>query len=309
MPCYKGGMKFAVNKLLERIISVGGSTPHEAEGGSLLHAYIACLSFADLCIAITMTLDSPVNLALRSRLLRLLREGRTELEAKILVALIEQTAIASDADKALHRVVDALHSAVFAYLPLPTQQMLLDRWVDRGTRGAMARWLKVTNEHPALFDAKVALGYWRASKDPRAAKNPAYLASPETLAQVISELVDVCEEGWIVAKAIVRVGSADESSWELIRARNPATYLYLCARMMRPITDDEAFDLVCRCPGTPIGGSRGLAIWAVGQMGMVAVLDRIQDALETLHERDAAELLARYPQIVLSVNGQRSPGR
>jgi hypothetical protein len=35
-------------------------------------------------------------------------------------------------------------------------------------------------------------------------------------------------------------------------------------------------------------------------MGMVAVLDRIQDALETLHERDTAELLARYPQIVLT---------
>jgi hypothetical protein len=165
-------MKFALPELLERISSVGGSA-HEAEG-SLLHAYIASLSFADLCTAITMTLDSPVNLALRSRLLRLLREGRTELEAEILVALIEQTAIGSDADKALRRVADALHSAVFAYLPLPTQQMLLDRWIDRGTRGTMGRWLKVTNEHPALFDAKVALAYWRASKDPRARASPTW---------------------------------------------------------------------------------------------------------------------------------------
>jgi hypothetical protein len=64
-------MKFALPELLERIISVGGSTPHKAEGGSLLHAYIACLSFADLCTAITMALDSPVNLALHSRLLPL----------------------------------------------------------------------------------------------------------------------------------------------------------------------------------------------------------------------------------------------
>jgi hypothetical protein len=292
-------MKYLLPELLERIGAVGGQPSHETDRRSLLHAYVACLSYPDLCTAITMTLDGPVEarLVLRSRLLRMLREGCAELEPDSLVALVDQTAVASDADKALRQVADALHSAVFAHLPLPTQQMLLDLWVDRGTRGAMARWLKATKEHPALFDAEVALGYWRASKDARAAKSLAYQAPRETLMQIISELVDVCDEGWIIARAIVRAGSADASSWELVRARHPATYLYLCAQTRRPITDEEAFELVCRCPGIAIVGGRGLAIWAVGQMGMISVLDRIREAAQTLHERDTAELLARYPQI------------
>lgn len=297
-------MKFAVSDILERIDSIGGPGPHETEYGprhayeterSLLHAYIACLNPVDLCTVIAVTLDGPIDvrLALRSRLLRLLREDPRELDAKVLVALVEQTAIASDADKARRQVADALHSAMFAYLPLQTQQMLLDRWVDRATRGAMARWLKATHEHPALFDARVALNYWRASKDFRGAKSLAYQASPEILGEIIPDLVDAGEEGWIVARAIVRAGSTDESAWERIRARDPATYLYLCARMGRPISDDDAFELVCRCSGTATRGGRGLAIWAVGQMGMVTVLGRINGALETLHEKDMAELRGR----------------
>ena len=135
-------MNFPLSKLLERINSVGEQASCGADPSNLLHAYAACLSFTDLCTAITVTLAGPVNirLALRGRLLRVLREDRSESEAEILAALIEQTAAASGADRAHRQAVDALHSAVFAHLPLPTQQMVLDRWVDRGTRGAMVRW-------------------------------------------------------------------------------------------------------------------------------------------------------------------------
>jgi hypothetical protein len=292
----------SLKDLLARICQVGATPPYEIDRRSLLHAYVACLPFEDLCSAICLSLGEPadIRLALRGRLLRLLRDDRSPDHFGLLVTLVEQTVVESGADKGLRQIVDALHSSLIGHLPLPTQQFVLDRWVDRGTRGAMARWLKATRDHPLLYDADVALGYWRASRDYRAAKSLAYQAAPELLASIMDELVRICHEGWIISKAIVRAGSAGEEVWELVRAAHPATYLYLCAQLGRPITDGEAFELVCRCPGIALHGDRGLAIWAVGQMGKVSVLDRIRDAADALFEKDTADLRARYPGSISS---------
>ncbi|HEX8514176.1 MAG TPA: hypothetical protein VF688_13835, partial [Allosphingosinicella sp.] len=252
--------------LLERIDAVGGRPPHENDSGSLLHAYVACLNFADLCAANLIVLDGPVDvrLALRGRLIRLLHQRAADEDGEALAALVDQTAAAAEEDKGLRQRADALHSALFAHLPLPTQQLLLERWAGRGTRGVMARWLKATKDHPELFDAQIALSYWRATRDARAAKSLAYQAPPEQLGPITPEIIAVCEEGWIISKAVIRGGLGDDTLWDAIREGQPATYLYLCARTERQITDDEAFDLVCRCPGIAIHGDRGLGIWAVG---------------------------------------------
>jgi len=61
-----------------RGIAVDGLSHPDA--GSLLHAYIACLSVPDLCRTISETLAAPskLRLALRRRLERLLRDGNLE---------------------------------------------------------------------------------------------------------------------------------------------------------------------------------------------------------------------------------------
>ena len=199
--------------------------------------------------------------------------------------LVAETSALSGGDKGLRQTVDALHSALLRYLPMPTQHQILERWIDRGTRGAMARWLKAARDMPTLFDASVALAYWRATRDYRAAKSLAYQAEPDALGPIVSELVAQCEKGWIISKAILRSGCDDESIWDLVRSNHPSTYLYLCAQLRREISDDDAFALVWGCPGIAIPGDRGLAIWAVGQMGKVAVLDRIRDSAEVLFEK------------------------
>jgi hypothetical protein len=58
-----------------RGIAVDGLSHPDA--GSLVHAYIACLSVPDLCRTISETLAAPskLRLALRRRLERLLRDG------------------------------------------------------------------------------------------------------------------------------------------------------------------------------------------------------------------------------------------
>jgi hypothetical protein len=289
--------------ILDRIFALSGQPPHGSDARSLLHAYIACLTFDDLCAAIALSLGeaADVRLALRGRLLRLLGGTPSTDKRDRLVTLVEDTADLADADKALRQTADALHSALIQYLPFPTQHHVLERWVDRGTRGAMARWLKATRDTPSLFDAAIALGYWRATHDYRAAKSLAYQASPEALESIVGELAAHCEQGWIISKAIMRGGCEDEGVWDRVRSSHPATYLYLCAQLRRPLTDDDAFDLVGACPGIAIEGDRGLAIWAIGQMGKVSVLDRIHDAADALFEKDTAEMRARFPD--MSGNG------
>jgi hypothetical protein len=285
--------------ILERIATVAGQPPYASDRRSLLHAYSACLTFDDLCAAIALTLGEPadVRLALRSRLLRLLGDEPGPEQRDRLLELVVETSALSDGDKGLRQTVDALHSALIRHLPMPTQHQLLERWVDRGTRGAMARWLKAARDTPTLYDASVALAYWRATHDYRAAKSLAYQAEPVTLWPIVGELVAQCVEGWIISKAILRSGCDDEATWDLVRSNHPATYLYLCAQLRREISDDDAFALVWACPGIAIHGDRGLAIWAVGQLGKVAVLDRIRDSGEALFEKDTAEMRVRYPEM------------
>lgn len=44
------------------------------------------------------------------------------------------------------------------------------------------------------------------------------------------------------------------------------------------------------CPNSPLNQTRGLAIWAIGQMGMVDVLDKIVARGTELSKRDAEEI-------------------
>ncbi|EFI53560.1 hypothetical protein AfiDRAFT_1547 [Afipia sp. 1NLS2] len=287
-------MSFALSDVLTRIGALSGVAVEPCER-SLLHAYIACLSIDDLCTAISMTLNDQthIRLALRNRLLRLLRDPANIPIGENLGALVDATVAASDLNRNVRQAADALHSAIFAYLPLRQQHKLLDRWKDRGTRGAMARWLKASKECPSLFEASVALSYWRASGDVRAAKSLANQATVHELADILDELVSTCAEGWIISKAVVRVGGADGLTWEKIHENHPATYLYLCARTHRSVSDDDAFELACKCSDIDLKGNRGLAIWSIGQMRMFDVLDRINAVTEMLQQRDMAEMRAR----------------
>jgi hypothetical protein len=54
----------------------------------------------------------------------------------------------------------------------------------------------------------------------------------------------------------------------------PPTYAYLCAKLGHPLSDQEALEIVEETDNGSFG-DRGLAIWAIGQLGMASVLDRI----------------------------------
>jgi hypothetical protein len=64
------------------------------------------------------------------------------------------------------------------------------------------------------------------------------------------------------------------------------------------VTEVEALELVLNCPNSIMNETRGLAIWAVGQMGMTAILDEVVERGEELHRLDMEEL-ERFPDGVL----------
>lgn len=277
---------------VERICKTAFEGLSHPDAGSLLHAYIACLSVPDLCLAITRTLAAPskLRLPLRRRLLRLLGDGNLQHhDRQHLHNLIEQIRGAGHDNPAIRPAVEALLSATFEFLPRPQQQSIIETWIDRGTRGAAARWLKATAQIPALFDERAVMAYYRSTDDGRAAKRLASQASPGFLTEILSELTDRCEEGWVISRAAMRADGVSDAVWLIIKSKHPATYLYLCARLYRGISEADALELVMTCPNSIMNQTRGLAIWAIGQMGMTRVLDEIVGRGEELHRRDLEE--------------------
>lgn len=288
-----GAHQASSDDVIRRIREIGTVGLSHPNANSLFHAYIACLPIADLCRTISDNLGAPskLRLALRRRLLRLLHDNNVDLsDRQQLWDLIERSRKSARTDPAVRSAVEALLSAAFEFLPQSQQQSIIEAWIDRGTRGAAARWLKAVAQVPALFDETMVMSYYRSSGDERAAKSLASQASPDFLTEILVELAGGCEEGWIVSRAGMRAQVVVDAAWLIIRSKHPATYLYLCARLRRSVTETEALELVMICPNSIINETRGLAIWAVGQMGMTTVLNEIVERGEELHRLDIKEL-------------------
>jgi hypothetical protein len=291
-------MEYSLSEKLERIFDCAKNPASYGIERSLLHAYVACLTVDELCEAIYSTLEAEVHLrmALRGRLLRLLRLSDGEL-AEQLSLLAEKAQSLHEGDHVLRTRVDALLSAVYSWLPLPTRHAVLERWIDRGTSGTAGRWLKAMASDEALFDARAIFDYWLKSRDTRAAKILAYQAEPTFLDGILSALGAECQEGWIISKAALRATSIHADIWHLLRDKHPASYAYLCAMTGRKLTDEEALLLIQDAPSNILDG-RGLVIWSLGQMGLISALDRL-----------GANRGAYAAQEVAATSGLRHPTR
>lgn len=262
-----------VSRILDRMADCAVRIGWDETPRQLLHAYAACLTPTEIGEAALLTLDdhAGIRAAIRNRLQRLGREGAapSELDA------LGRALLALEPHDARQRTrIDALLAQIYPYSGAATRQAILERWRDRGTSGALARWIKAMAGDETLFDSWEVVEVWRRSRHSKAAALLASHGDPDCLAQVLQELASQVPEGWIVSRAALRAAAVTEPVWETLRARFPASYAYLCARTGRVCPDDEALALVNGAEGGFMG-DRGLAIWAVGQMGKVDVLDRL----------------------------------
>jgi len=274
-------MEYALSDKLDRIFKFAQVREPFGMERSLLRAYVACLTFDELCDAICSTFEAnaSVRIALRGRLLRLLRLSNGEL-AERLSLLADAAQSLSGNGQVLRPRVDALLSAIYAWLPLPRRHSVLERWMDCGRTDAANRWLKAMASDAALFDAQAIFNYWSVSRNIRAAKILAYQAEPTFIDKVLAELLAGCTEGWIIAKAALRATSIPDDVWYLLRDKHPASYAYLCAMVGRKLTEAEALSLFHDTSPNILEDERGLVIWSIGQMGLVSALDHLGANLE-----------------------------
>jgi hypothetical protein len=242
---------------------------------SLLYAYAACLTVDELCEAAVRTLDSGLNIrqAILNRLGRAASAGGNEdrldgLAVRLLDLVPSQT-------KTRPRI-DAVLSHLYGCFSRPTRQKVLEEWGRRGTKDARTRWLKAISSDDELFSIIEVLAYWRATRDSRFAKALAYRADAALLATLLPEMIQVCSEGWIVSRAALTAEVVSEECWKTIQDKLPASYAYLCAMKRRRIGEDEAIALVRESGANWPADDRGLAIWALGQLGMWSSLERIR---------------------------------
>ena len=271
---------------LERIRGCETTGPGNQLFNSLFHAYIASLTCSELCEALVQTLGDTGNLhrPLRNRLVKLGGEGACCDEVEHLVFRLLHL---STNTLQRHRV-DTILSHTYAFASPQARAAILERWKDRGTRSALDRWLKAIAADKMLFDLNEIIGYWRASSDDAAAKILAYRGDKPTLQRILPELIERCGTGWIVGRAAVNAAPFADECWPQLRSKFPATYAYVCAKPGRRIEDAEAFDLVQLTCRTWPGDEGGLTIWAIGQLGMWDVLERVREVLPELN----AEMLA-----------------
>lgn len=253
-------------------------------GRNLLHAYVACLTAAELRTATLRYLEADQVLvrAFRTRLIRIGRDGADTSELDQFSAdLIAQQAGGRRAGPR----TDSLLSAIYPYLSASARKLLLDRWIDRGNRGSAARWLKAMASDDLLRDIDLVWGEWRASHDPLAAKIFIQHATEARIVEALPELIAHTRHGWLVSKAALKAPSMADECWHAIRDQFPATYAYLCAKLSRTLDEAEAFAIVEETTGVPFG-DRGLAIWSIGQMKMIGVLDELSVRYDDLLKQE-----------------------
>lgn len=253
-------------------------------GRNLLHAYVACLTAEELRAAILLNLkaDQVPARAFRTRLVRIGRDGCNTGE---LDKLSEDLIAHQPSGHRAGPRTEGLLSAMYPYLSASARKVLLDRWIDRGNRSSAARWLKAMACDDLLRDVDLIWGEWRATRDPLAAKVFIQHASETRTADALSELIAHAGEGWLISKAALKAPSLTEKSWQAIRKKFPATYAYLCAKLNRPLLECEAIAIVEETIGGPFG-DRGLAIWSIGQMRMIEVLDRLLERYDDLLKQE-----------------------
>ncbi|RMI21390.1 hypothetical protein DA102_002230 [Sinorhizobium meliloti] len=168
---------------------------------------------------------------------------------------------------------EAVLSHVYSSLSPSSRRDVLDWWYARAGGDAMRRWMKAISNDAFHFSLGEVRRYWETSKDDRAAQILVDKGQPEEVAEFLPYFIQVGVPGWLLSRATLKATNISELTWSDIRRAYPVSYLYLCAKTARAISDDDAIEILKEAD--PLE-QRGLAIWSVGQLGRWHLLEQIE---------------------------------
>lgn len=275
---------------IERFLDLAkGSDPTSLSG--LTNAFAACLSYDEACEAVmrTFNIGDGAEGAVLNRLLRHAREPpqpkKLDRVADRLMAMAKQNTKAR-----VH--ANAILWRLFDNLTVRMQRKVLKAWRADPRKDVRARWLKIVGKDTKFIDQVVT--YWRESRDYRAAWVIAKHADPSFIDSVLSELMDHCDEGWIIGRAAIRASAVPPGILDRLKENFPPTYAYVCAKRGLPIPHEEALRLALAVNDQQSRHDRGLIIWAIGQLGMWDTLLEIRRQGSDIERRDTEAFYAAH---------------
>ncbi len=260
---------------LDRIIHCERDSVGNEIQATLLHAFMACLSTAELCSAAEMLLDSNTKVysAIRTRLRRIARKDENMIQLDDLATRLLTTWASSPSHR---RRIDSMLSLLYEHFSAPTRKDVLDFWLGRGSSDARARWLKAFSRDETLLDYNLIYEYWSETQDWRAAKVIAYEGDVALVLRMLKQIGRADDKGWIISRAIIRLEGRCEFDWSSFKLNHPGSYAYVCSQIGRHIAEEEAYEIVQRCK-LGFDGDLGLALWSFGQMGFWSVLEQVSE--------------------------------
>ena len=201
----------------------------------LLHAYASCIGPGEVFDAVELTIEAAtaVRRAVTNRLIRVCKE---EPRPADLAQLVARLIALKRERRALVVRVNSIFARLIEHLDLQLQRRVIESWRSDERKDSSARWIKAAAERPELLDLVEVLNYWQATGDTEAAKLIAYKAPAELVADALPDLVEMCDEGWIIGRAALGAARVLPETLQAIRAKFPATYAYVCAMTGRALS-------------------------------------------------------------------------
>lgn len=272
-------------KRIAKFLEIVHGVPPSLAG--LEHAYAVALSLQELLSALEQSLR---DAHARHVILNAVdgKAGTPEFEeavtnfAKSLVRL----------PRATFRVVQAQNLVLDRLFPLvshDTQAAIMACWLNCEYADSRKRSLKWMQRSAEFGGPDQILAYWKSTGEEAAAKHLIYDTPLDWLEKNAAELLLADLPSWLLSRLLLRLSEHNPRAIEKARSRDPITYLYLSAKTNQPVSNEDALNLFDAAK-TDLA-RRGLALWAIGRMGLWTTLDSIAARSEELSELDVRTIL------------------
>lgn len=251
----------------------------------MLGAFAACFTWNEVCDALVHLIDGDYVLR-RPILNRIMRLAQDRPDADALRDLVPKLLTVAAENTRLRRRVGSILSSLFEYLPSGSQREVITYWKSGRGRDSQDRWLKAVDRYDQFFDPDDIFRYWQQTHYYAAARLIAYKAPSEFVQEVLDDLIEHCEEGWIISRAALRVPELSEVHLDSIKARFPVSYAYLCAKLGKTMSKSFAIGAFVSEGPDILTGNRPLILWSIGHLGMWDTLEKICQLWPDLRDQE-----------------------